>query len=305
MDITVKNNLNVFILSLALCGWEYEKVYSKKQSVPIVYKEIKEEILSHGLKIHKFDYYFKEKNPYWYFRWVLKHTEYPEYEISDDYSEEEKKFFEKFDELFLDFAKSVEYEKYLKKIKSFLKNEIDKYEKITSDLIEKTHNILKANTADLKDTLVIPNYLAIIGSGFAILDDPRKLIIITGPPKDKNDNLSELIVHEYLHNIVNPLTDKFLKEKATDTPKCIVSDFFLANHPKYWMVLNEYIVRSLVILITADNIEKAVERERDVRGFVKIKDINSVIENEFDDGKKIISRYDLFLDKVNEILLKN
>ena len=199
MNISYEKSENVLLLSLALCGWKYENVYSKMRQVPDIYSKIQRELINGGFDFGVFDKYFSNRNPYWFFRWVSRHTDFPEYKLLRDATAEEAKYYKNFDEDCRLLFSSIDISVFRGMCEPYLAAEIAKYEARIPGLIKKATTLLPANK-EITRIVICPNYLAIVGSGFAIMDG-EKLIIIAGPPKNKEDDLSDLLVHEYLHSV--------------------------------------------------------------------------------------------------------
>lgn len=298
MNICYQRNDNILLLSLSLCGWRYENVYSKMRKVPDIYVEIQDELTKSNFNFEVFDEYFSHRNPYWFFRWVLKHSEIPEYELNEDAKSEELAYYENFDKAYLSLGQHVELKHYKKKVIQLADEELNKYQKRVPVLIDKANELLPVNK-DISQIIIYPNYLAVIGSGFAIWED-KTLKIIAGPPKDAEEDLSDLLLHEYLHSIINPLVNKHYDDKDLATPAGVVDDFYQKSHPKYKTVLSEYIIRALVVRILDSG--EQILREKNKRGFAKMEEVSKTINSY--KNLKTDNQFCDMLNKVNEILLK-
>jgi len=252
LKIEYQLNKNIFTLFSAYSFWEYEKHCGYKVAKTKFYfkiqkllKDKKREIPS-GKKLFK---YFKKDHSVYYTVWVLRHSEFPEFKKLPFKEKNQKKddWYKGFNKLLKEFYYEADIEKIWPKYKKEYLKKINGYEKEIPIVFERAINYLRMEGPfEFNKVVLIPNLL--VGGGFGPLIN-KKSIIVLDPFWYKKKIYFSFILHEFLHSLINPLTDKKtnknLVNETEDLYKKLTTKISRKHYPEWWMIVNEYIIRSI------------------------------------------------------------
>ena len=211
----------------------------------------------------------------YYVVWVLRHSKLPEFKKLGfrDKNQKPESWYRGFDETFKDFYHQADLNKlWLESSKLYLKK-IEGYKKEVPAIIKNALSYLRVEKIrNFNEVILIPNLL--ITGGFGPLMD-KKAIIIIDPFGYKKKIYFNLITHEFLHSIVNPLTDERVNKKIINNSKSLykklTTNTSRKHYPEWWMIVNEYLIRAIQgRLFNKSNLKSYIVIQKK-RGFPYIK----------------------------------
>ncbi|MBU1092721.1 DUF4932 domain-containing protein [Patescibacteria group bacterium] len=217
-----------------------------------------------------FDKY--SNNHYYCFRfWALHHGEPPTFpEISSAWQDVLPKDIKEVGKLLGNFWAEAKLENIWEQVLPTYQQAVVQLKAIGQEAVNKVVNYFRTNKLDIKEFVVIPNFLDshYIGLGPQIGDTA---VAILGPDFD-NFTLTK-VMHEFLHSIINPLT-----ESVPDAQKR--------------SKLREYWIRAIVIRASDLSEEKYIQKRQIVidRGYTNIDYFLGKLA-EFEKGEKDFLQY--------------
>lgn len=245
--ITFQNDIELFTLYAFMNYTGYDDENNKQGFSP-VRESLRKELKEMDLDLKNNTYYKDKQINYPDYTEALLHmTKAPEFKYGKSLPSHLNKLND-LPECLNEFYKEANIEELYKQYQKEYDQELDKYKVEAHPAIAKMNYYLGMNNKDVKPFIITTNLLDAYwrGSGLGknkyLYND--SLMIITGPSDEAN---IENIVHEYLHGVINPITDELEKEidsifyKRKDVPKNSQAD----GYGNWKSIVTESIIRGI------------------------------------------------------------
>lgn len=294
--ISFKLDKRIFTLFCALEVAEIE--YFKDVSLnklSAVGREIKNFFYKRKIKsLYKLKKILKKRHPYYFIIWMLQHFDPPSLKRLYKKWEGELSlnWYGNFGELIKEFYFEAEIGKLWEKYQKEYKKEIKRYQKSAPLIIQKAINYLKIKKPPFKKIIFVPNFLDKIGAGYGPTVHKKAYIIFS--PNKKNIN-TQLIRHEFLHSIINPLVqgcgrnNKLIQRNKRFLQKTATS-FSLKYYDEPEAITSEYIIRAIEGRLVSSNKRSNYIKKQVRLGFPFAGFFNEQLKK-YESSGKIFSEY--------------
>lgn len=169
---------------------------------------------------------------------------------------------------------------------------MNKYRKISSLFIQKILNYLKIKKLPFKKIIFIPNLLEAIGAGYGATIRDRAYVIFSLSKSNLN---IQLLRHEFLHNIINPLIqkrriNKKIIQENKQLLRKIVSPTFLKYYDDPEIIAVEYIIRTIELRLFSTKKRSQYIRDQIKSGFSYIEFFDAQLKD-YEKNKKPFVKY--------------
>jgi len=238
--------------------------------------------------------FFKKQHPYYFINWTLQHSDPPQFKRLYKKWEGEipLKRYKSFGKLLRKFYFEADIPQLWKRYQGTYSKEIKRYRKTPFLVIREALSYLKIKKLPFKKIIFIPNFLDAIRAGYAhtIRD---KVYITFGPSKNRVN--TQLLRHEFLHCIINPLVEKcdcysyIIKGNKQFLQKTI-SGIARKYYDEPNAISSEYILRAIEGRLLSSDKRKYYFKEQRMMGFPHIEFFDLQLKN-YEKSKKTFSEY--------------
>lgn len=238
--------------------------------------------------------FFKKQHPYYFVNWVLQHSDPPQFKrlYRKWGGELSLKWYKGFGKFLRRFYFEADIAQLWERYQETYSKEIGRYRKKSFSIIQKALIYLRIKKTPFKKIVFIPNLLDKIGAGYGPTVH-KKAYIIFGPSKT-NIN-TQLICHEFLHSIINPLVqrcdrnNKLIQRNKRFLQKA-ASSFSLKYYDEAEAITSEYIIRAIEGRLVSFNKRSNYIKEQIKLGFPFARFFEEQLK-EYESNSKIFSEY--------------
>jgi len=243
---------------------------------------------------YKLKSYFNKQLPCYFIIWMLQHSDPPQFRrLYKKWGEKlSLDCYKGFDKLLQEFYFEANVSQLWKECQGKSLEEFNKHYKIAFLFIQKILNYLKIKRLPSKKIIFISNPLDAIGAGYGpTIHD--KVYVIFGPSKGSLN--IQLLRHEFLHSIINPLIQKrrinkrVIKENKQLLRK-IVSPIALKYYDDPEIVAIEYIIRTIELRLFSTKKRSQYIRDQIKCGFPYIEFFDAQLKD-YEKNKKPFATY--------------
>lgn len=238
--------------------------------------------------------FFEKQHPYYFVNWVLQHSNPPQFKRLYRKWEGELslKRYKGFRKLLRRFYFEADLSQLWERHQEAYSKEIGRYRKKSFSIVRKVANYLRIKKLPFKKIVFIPNLLDAVGAGYGhTIQD--KAYITFGPSKNKLN--SQLLRHEFLHCIINPLVEECGRYSSViKSNKQFLQKTIYGTAHKYYddpnAITSEYILRAIEGRLLRPNKRKYYFKEQRNAGFPYIKFFDAWLKN-YEKSKRPFSEY--------------
>lgn len=238
--------------------------------------------------------YFEREHPYYFIIWVLQHSNPPQFKKL--YKKWEGEFslswYKSFGETLREFCYEANISQLWRGYQEEASREINKYRKITLSVLQEILEYLRIEKLPFKKIILIPNLLDAIGAGYGPVIG-KKIYIIFSPTNKEGPNI-QLLRHEFLHSIINPLIQKKINKEIIKRDKQLIQGMITSPALEYYndleLIIIEYILRAIELRLLPSNKKNQYIQKQIKLGFPQIEFFDSQLKI-YEKEKKNFSRY--------------
>lgn len=286
IKIRYKQNKRIFTLFCALALIEHNKNKDCILKVNPQYYQIQKALKKRcAVFSSKFLAYFKKDHYIQYLVWVLRHSDFPGFKLitkNKDSIQHIDSWFAGFDKIIKEFYFKAGIDDLWNNIQIKNKQTVKWYEQKTKKTVQQIIDIFKNDNLFFQEICIIPNLLETRGAGCGPLIKPTAYIVF-GHTFKKNQDCN-LIVHELLHSVVNPLIDSDIElQKEFYVFEKLYQEITTADSRKYYPVW-QWIGYEYLVKITHADIMTKGKREKYFKlenswGFPKVEEFYKIYDN--------------------------
>jgi len=305
IKIRCQQDQRVFTLFCALNLTEHNKIKESILKVSPQYHQIQKHLKkNHNKFISKFTTFFKKDHYIQYLIWVLRHSEFPDFELkakNEDSIQHSDIWFAGFDKIIKEFYLEAKIDNLWDDIQANNNQAIKWYKEKTQKSVLQIMDIFKNEKLFFQEVCIVPNLLETLGAGCGVLVSSTAYIVFGSTYNESKD--TDLIAHELLHNIINPIIDNDpILKKQFKVFKDIYLKITTPDSRKYYSkwewVGYEYLVKIVHAQIMPVNKREKYFNLENKWGFPKVEEYFSIYQN----CKKISKSYqEILLNTLREI----